>query len=91
MNYKEIQKELTLLDNNLRYKKALEEVDGVHSISVTTMTRRNDRIDTRVGSGKMEEDILSALKKEIIRIDETLNEIADRLNMNLEDLIKDLD
>lgn len=93
MNFKEIKREIELLEINLEYIGDLTKAIESESIRTLTYKIKNvsipGELDVREGWGFLEGEFKQSLRKEIERTDDVNREIAERLGMDLETLLRD--
>ena len=92
MNFKEIKREIELLEINLEYIGDLTK--AIESESMRTLTYKiknvsiSGELDVREGWGFLEGEFKQSLRKEIERTNDVNREIAERLGMDLETLLR---
>ena len=93
MNWKDIKREIDLLEDNLKYIKELNKV--INSEDLLTLNYKIKRVvqpgtlDLRGGWGFIEDEIKEVLKEEIRRTEEALEGIAERLGTDVETLLEE--
>lgn len=93
MNFKEIKREIELLEINLEYIGDLTK--AIESESMRTLTYKiknvsiSGELDVREGWGFLEGEFKQSLRKEIERTNDANRGIAERLDMDLETLLRD--
>ena len=93
MNWKNIKREISLLEDNLKYIKELNKV--INSEDLLTLNYKIKRVvqpgtlDLRGGWGFIEDEIKEVLKEEIRRTEEALEGIAKRLGTDVETLLEE--
>ena len=92
MNFKEIKREIELLEINLEYIGDLTK--AIESESMRTLTYKiknvsiSGELDVREGWGFLEGEFKQSLRKEIERTNDANRVIAERLDMDLETLLR---
>lgn len=93
MNYKEIKREIGLLEGDLKYIVDLTKV--IKSESLRTLTyeiknvRESGELNVGEGWGFLEDEFKQSLRKEIERTKDANKGIAERLGIDLETLLRD--
>lgn len=93
MNWKDIKREIDLLEDNLKYIKELNKV--INSEDLLTLSykiknvEQSGTLDLRGGWGFIEDEIKEVLKEEIRRTEEALEGIAKRLGTDVETLLEE--
>ena len=88
MNWKNIKREINLLEDHLEYIKELNKT--INSEELLTLSyRMNGTLDLRNGRGFLEAGIKEVLKKEIRRTEKAIEGIAERLDTDVETLLKE--
>ena len=92
MNFKEIKREIESLESNLKYIGDLTK--AIESESMLTLTYKiknvvsSGELDVREGWGFLEGEFKQSLRKEIERTNDANRGIAERLDMDLETLLR---
>ena len=93
MNWKNIKREISLLEDHLEYIKKLNKV--INSEDLLTLRYKIENVeqhgllDLREGWGFIEDEIKEVLKEEIRRTEEAIEGIAERLGTDVETLLED--
>lgn len=93
MNWKEMKREIGLLEDNLDYIRELNKVISSEELCTLSYKIKNVQqhgtLDLREGWGFVESEIKEVLKEEVRRTEEAIEGIAARLGTDVETLLEE--
>lgn len=93
MNWKDMKREISLLEGHLEYIKEVNKVINSEELLTISYKMKNvvqpGTFDLREGWGFLEDEIKEVLKKDIRRTEEAIEGIAERLGTDVETLLED--